>query len=102
MGNYVCLKAIGTVEYGKYKGDKVEAWYAISIPLPYGPKMYRGLPGLILEVKETNSILYADKIEFQEKNISIKSPKKEKIISEKDADSILVIMNKKAEGYFKN
>jgi GLPGLI family protein len=102
IGNYECLKAVGEVQYGKHKGETIEAWYSISIPLPYGPKMFHGLPGLILEVKEKNNILYAEKIEFVDKDIRIKTPSKDKIISEKQADSILVIMNKKAENYFKN
>lgn len=102
IGNYECLKAIGAVQYGKSKGETVEAWYTTAIPLPYGPKIYYGLPGLILEVKEKNNVIYAEKIEFVDKHIKIKIPKQDELISEKQADSILVIANKKAENYFKN
>ncbi|REE27803.1 GLPGLI family protein [Winogradskyella pacifica] len=102
IGNYECLKAIGKVHYGKHKGETIEAWYAPSIPLSFGPKMYYGLPGLILEIKEKNNVLYADKIEFLNKDIRIRTPKKDQLISEKKADSILAIMNKKAIDYFKN
>lgn len=102
IGEYVCLKAKGIVEYGKNKGELIEVWYAPSIPLPYGPKVYFGLPGLILEVKEKNYILYADEIKFIKKTVKIKAPESNEIISEKEADSIIEIANRKAEEFFKN
>jgi len=102
IGDYTCLKAIGTIEYGKSKNETVEAWYTASIPLPYGPKTYHGLPGLILEIKEKNHILYLDKIKFISDEIKIIAPEKKDIISEKQANSIIKIANKKAEEYFKN
>lgn len=101
IGNYNCLKAIGKIQYGKYKGKLIEAWYTLDIPVKYGPKNYYGLPGLILEIKEPNTIFYASKIETSD-YIDIKLPNSKKIITEKKADSILRILDKNAESYFGN
>lgn len=45
IGNFDVTKA--TTEYG---GRSWTAWFCQSIPLPYGPYLFYGLPGLILEV----------------------------------------------------
>ncbi|QNK76666.1 GLPGLI family protein [Winogradskyella sp. PAMC22761] len=102
IGNYICLKAIGEIEYGANKGEIVEAWYAPTIPLPFGPIVYDGLPGLIFEIKVKNYSLYAKKIEFTEKDIKIEVPNQDQLITEKQADELIDEMNKKAEEYFKN
>jgi GLPGLI family protein len=102
IDKYECFKAKGKIQYGKNKGDTVEAWYTKSIPIPYGPKIYYGLLGLILEVKDENNIFYVDKIEFAEKDFNIKKPKTNEIISERQAEIILAEINKKAEDYLKN
>ena len=45
ISNINCQKA--TLEYG---GRKWEAWFTESIPLPEGPYIFNGLPGLIIEI----------------------------------------------------
>lgn len=45
IGKFTVQKA--TAEYG---GRNWEAWFTREIPLPYGPYIFNGLPGLILEV----------------------------------------------------
>ncbi|MHA6281288.1 GLPGLI family protein [Salinimicrobium sp. CAU 1759] len=45
IANYKVHKA--TAEYG---GRKWTAWYCPKLPLPYGPYIFGGLPGLIIEV----------------------------------------------------
>ncbi len=45
---YPCKKAACT-----YRGRDYEAWYAEKIELPLGPYVFRGLPGLIFQVKDT-------------------------------------------------
>ncbi|NRR89978.1 GLPGLI family protein [Winogradskyella undariae] len=102
IGNYICLKAIGEIEYGKNKGEIVEAWYAPKISLSYGPVVYDGLPGLIFEIKEKNYSLYVKKIEYTDKDIKIEVPNQDQLITEKQADKLIDEMNKKAEEYFKN
>lgn len=45
IGNFDVSKAIT-----KYGGRNWTAWYCTDIPLPYGPYVFYGLPGLVLEI----------------------------------------------------
>ncbi|MCG2792291.1 MAG: GLPGLI family protein [Weeksellaceae bacterium] len=47
IGNFEVAKA--TAEYG---GRHWIAWYSADIPFPYGPYVFYGLPGLILEISD--------------------------------------------------
>lgn len=49
IGDYLVKKATT-----KYAGRSYEAWFTEEIPLPYGPYIFQGLPGLILEIKDKN------------------------------------------------
>lgn len=46
--NHPCKKATCT-----FAGRNYVAWYTESIPLPYGPYLFGGLPGLIMEIHDT-------------------------------------------------
>ncbi|WP_082376981.1 GLPGLI family protein [Chryseobacterium indologenes] len=48
IGSYTCKKAEGT-----YKGRHYIAWYTNEIPISDGPYVFKGLPGLILEIFDT-------------------------------------------------
>ncbi|WP_051882211.1 GLPGLI family protein [Chryseobacterium soli] len=52
IGNYLCKKATG-----KYKKRNYTAWFTESVPIPDGPYIFKGLPGLVLEVSDTNDYL---------------------------------------------
>lgn len=42
-----------------FRGRKWEAWFSEEIPLPYGPYVFGGLPGLIVEMSDsTGTYLY--------------------------------------------
>lgn len=45
IGTYSCKKATGT-----YKNRNFTAWFAEEISIPDGPYVFKGLPGLVLEV----------------------------------------------------
>lgn len=51
----------------RFRGVDWEAWYAPSVPYPYGPWKLHGLPGLIIEAHDVNkrNNYTAVKIEFQ-------------------------------------
>ncbi len=50
IGPYTVKKA--QVQYG---GRQWNAWYCPEIPLPYGPYLFYGLPGLIIEIADDKS-----------------------------------------------
>ncbi len=59
--NIPCLKATT-----HFRGRDYTAWYAPSIPVPYGPWKFGGLPGLILEISDA-----AKAVHFTAINITI-------------------------------
>ena len=65
IDNYLCYKAtsiiIITNGVGVFKRNLI-AWYCPKIPVPFGPKGYGGLPGLVLEFQDRNVLFGAKKI----------------------------------------
>ncbi len=61
------------------KPQTITAWYTPEIPVSFGPENYWGLPGLILELDEKNSITLCSKVTLSNKaKEKIKAPNKEK------------------------
>ncbi len=58
--SYLCKKATG-----KYKGRHYVAWFTESIPIPDGPYVFKGLPGLVLEVYDPNDNIHFTMISFK-------------------------------------
>lgn len=50
LGNYTCQKATAF-----FYGRNWEAWFTTEIPLQEGPFVFRGLPGLIIELQDSNN-----------------------------------------------
>ena len=42
----------------EYRGRKYTAWYATDIPINNGPYVFQGLPGLIMEIEDSNKEYY--------------------------------------------
>lgn len=63
IGKYLCYKAIRIIK-SKTSDNvyKLEVWYSPEISIPYGPKEFTGLPGLVLEAKRGNFVYKAKKI----------------------------------------
>ena len=73
------------------------AWYTPEIPIPNGPEMFTGLPGLILELHTPNEIYLCSEIVLNPKKaIKIKAPKG-KITSQKEYDDMIKENFKKME-----
>jgi len=64
---YSCQKAITIHTNPNGTQKKIVAWFATEIPMPTGPFMYVGLPGLILEVdNHLGRKIYARNIKFKD------------------------------------
>lgn len=73
------------------KMTQVEAWYSPQIPVSHGPTEYWGLPGLILEVSAGDTTLLCYKLVINPKEkILIKAPKKGKVVTKNEYQSIVV------------
>jgi len=66
IGTFICQKATTT-----FRGRNYIAWFAKEIPVPFGPWKFKGLPGLILEVYDTENVFHiiTKKIEINQKSI---------------------------------
>lgn len=88
IGEYICFKATTSYLSINSKGENtvsVTAWYAPKIQIPFGPKNFVGLSGLVLELQERNIVFYASSIDFKPSNkIFIEKPEKGIKITEKE------------------
>lgn len=105
IGNYTCYKATKTHEIVRKSfintdGEKEEtekketitttAWYTPEIPVSNGPRMYGGLPGLILEIQAGKSTIVCSEIVLNPKEkITIKKPKRGKKVSQEEFKKIM-------------
>jgi len=71
------------------KDKTIVAWYTPEIPVSFGPKNYWGLPGLILEINEEESIILCSKVTLSTKEKSkIKVPNTGEKVTQKKFDEI--------------
>lgn len=64
--NYNCKKATA-----KYRGREYIAWYASEIPVNNGPYVFEGLPGLILEIEDSNNKYHFTAVGIDKKPMDI-------------------------------
>ncbi|NOJ75869.1 GLPGLI family protein [Empedobacter stercoris] len=82
IGEYICKEA--TLNYG---GRKWTAYYTEEIPLNYGPYIFNGLPGLILEIFDTKNehhFLFEGIISNNNISIYVDNNYSNRIINKKD------------------
>lgn len=87
IDNYLCYKATMTIDIVNSVGTfkrQIVAWYCPKIPVPFGPKGYGGLPGLILELQEKGAVIGAKKISLNLKEIVIAKPIQGKFLTQKE------------------
>lgn len=60
IGNFNCQKA--TI---KFRGRNYIAWFTQEIPVPFGPWKFQGLPGVILEVYDTDKVFHIIATKFK-------------------------------------
>ena len=58
-------------------GREWEAWYTEEIPLPYGPYKFKGLPGLIIQIKDRDDYFEFNLIALRDSNFEIPVPEKD-------------------------
>jgi GLPGLI family protein len=79
IDTYLCYKATYTSEFvarnNKIKTKTITAWFAPSLPFPYGPIEFHGLPGLILELNKDYTTYLAKKIVFVNQELKTDFPK---------------------------
>ena len=113
IGDYTCFKAKLTIpvsdkqkkEYEEFlkkeeiksslfkmeepKEKIITAWYTPEIPASFGPNNYWGLPGLILEINEPETIILCSKVVLNTKEkATIKVPNNGTKVSQKEFDAI--------------
>jgi GLPGLI family protein len=91
IAGHICMNAYYR---DTIKGKDVTAWFALDMPLHYGPDRYGGLPGMILEINMNNGavVITATEVSFSEEEIKIEKPvynKKQKNISEEEFTEII-------------
>jgi GLPGLI family protein len=71
------------------KDKVIMAWYTPEIPVSFGPNKYWGLPGLILEINEEETIILCSKVTLSNKEKSkIKVPNTGEKVTQKKFDEI--------------
>jgi GLPGLI family protein len=67
VAGHICMSAVW---YDSIKYQRVEAWFALDIPIASGPEMFGGLPGLILEININNGALVIEPVVIEMKNVA--------------------------------
>jgi GLPGLI family protein len=105
IGNYICQKATAMRirEVMKLKASREEgmkdsmaidtvfitAWFSMQIPVSHGPGRYYGLPGLILEINDGNTVILCTKVSLNAKEeIAVNEPDKGDEVSEAEYTEI--------------
>ncbi|WP_100613292.1 GLPGLI family protein [Confluentibacter citreus] len=106
IGQYLCFKATavrkivggGGMPFGRNNNENqvaapteytVTAWYTPQIPVSQGPSDYWGLPGLILELHDNNTVILCSKIVINPTDKEkLKVPSKGKVVTSAEYEKI--------------
>lgn len=84
-----CQKAIGTTPY---KGEKILAWFASSIPISVAPFTLKGLPGLLIQATNESGTMSMKMLELEwpfNKSISIVVPESLPVITKTEYQEVI-------------
>lgn len=98
---YKCQKAKTTIKIDDFRGKQqfeVYAWFTNEIPSNFGPSIFNGLPGTILELNYGDIITYA--VQIRTKKGSLKKPKIEGL--KVSTQEFTTIFNKKMNAIRQN
>lgn len=84
VNGYPCYKATAQHQPEVGRGGKITAWFTPKLPFQFGPMVYAGLPGLILELQQGYYIFTATQIDLSQKDKKITRPKKGKAVTLED------------------
>ena len=73
---YVCRKAVA--DYG---GRRWTAWYAVDIPVPFGPWKITGLPGLVMRAEDADGNHRFEAVMFRSAGCGIAAENKPNVVS---------------------
>lgn len=100
IGSYNVQKAVWKIErevmvFGEEEPQLVTnniiAWFSSEIPISNGPKLYWGLPGLILEIQDGSVSFICERIELNSNSeFEIKKPKKGQAVNKEELDQIII------------
>ncbi|MCM1312971.1 MAG: GLPGLI family protein [Roseburia sp.] len=66
IGGYLCQKATCY-----FRGRSYTAWFAIDIPISYGPWKFRGLPGLIMKIYDDEKKFIFECVGIKQQDVPI-------------------------------
>lgn len=84
INGYQCYKAVTQHTPDAGKEWKITAWFAPKLPFQFGPLVYGGLPGLVLELQQSYYTFTATQIDLSKKDKKIIRLKKGELVDLKD------------------
>ncbi len=91
IDGYTCYKATTTYIYETKIPEEitVTAWYCPTIPFQTGPNGYFGLPGLIMELQDKNTVFGLVELSLSKETIKLEKPKPAIVISKLDYTNLI-------------
>ena len=95
------LKAIGSYhDIIRGKDFEIIAWFIPSIPIPAGPDIYLGLPGLVGELHLSRAIVTIDSVELTSEKLE--KPEFDNALTYKEYEDFVSKGNEKIDEYIEN